>query len=173
MISNEFISLAILLLSSISMFISCYNEPTYNNNKLEIAIIIKNLITIWTYFVLTFSKIFINVVANGFIYLLVFGCPIVIYLSFIIHNERNFFTIKFLGNSKNIKEYLRKANINIKLINSFIESNQDIRNENEEQRNILILKGNIINHNVICSDKDCPLTKFINTIFSIPNILWK
>ena len=163
-ISNEYISLAILLIISISMFVNCYNESTYNNNKLEIAIIIKNLFIIWTYFVLAFSKIFINVVANGFIYLLLFGCPIMIYLSFIIHQEKDIYSIKFLGNNKNINEYLKIAKINIKLINSFFEKNQNIRNgnEKEDQRNIILLKGNIKNHNVICSDKDCPLTKFIN-----------
>ena len=164
LISNEFISLSILLLASIFMLIGCYNESTYNNNKLEIAIMIKNLLIFWTYFVLMFSKIFINVVANGFIFLLVFGSPIVIYLSFVIHKEKDIYEIKSLGNNKNKAEYLKKAKINIKLINSFIERNQNLRNgnENEEQRNIIILRGNIKNHHSICCEKDCPLTKFLN-----------
>jgi hypothetical protein len=53
---------------------------------------------------------------------------------------------------------------NSKLINSFINRNKNTRNENEdkEQRNIILLKGNIKIHNIICSDKDCPLTKFMN-----------
>jgi hypothetical protein len=146
------------------MLIGCYNEYTYNNNKLEIAIMIKNLLIFWTYFVLMFSKIFINVVANGFIFLLAFGSPIVIYLSFVIYKEKDIYEIKSLGDYKNKAEYLKKAKINIKLINSFIERNQNLRNgnENEEQRNIIILRGNIKNHNNICCEKDCPLTKFIN-----------
>ena len=46
LISNEYISSVILLLISIVIFLSCYNESTYNNNKLEICIIIKNLLII-------------------------------------------------------------------------------------------------------------------------------
>ena len=163
LISNEYISLGILLLCSISMFICCYNESTYNNNKLEIAIIIKNILIIWTYFILMISKIFINTI-NGFIYFLVLGCPIVIYLSLIIHKEKNFPSIKFLGNSNNIKEYIKIAKINIKLINSFIEKNQNLRNGNEieELRNAILLKGRIKIHNIMCCNKDCPLTKFLD-----------
>ena len=163
LISNEYISISILFLASISMFVCCYNESTYNNNKLEVAIIIKNLLIFWTYFVLMISKIFVNAIANGFIYLLVFGAPIVIYLSIVIHREKDFYIIKFLGNCKNIKEFLSKAKVYMKLINSFIEKNQNMRsgNESEEQRNIILLRGNIKIHNIMCSNKDCPLTKFL------------
>ena len=163
-ISNEYLSLAILLLISISIFLSCYNEPSYNNSKLEIAINIRNLLIFWTYFVLLISKLFIKILANGFIYLLVFGSPIVIYLSIIIYKEKDFNGIKFSGNIKNMNEYIKKAKLNIKLINSFIERNKNIRtgNESEEQRNIILLRGNIKIHNIICSNKDCPLTKFMN-----------
>ena len=161
LISNEFISIAILLLISISLFLSCYNEPTYNNSKLEIAINIRNLLIFWTYFVLLISKLFINILANGFIYLLVFGCPIVIYLSIIIYKEKDFSGIRFSGNIKNVNDYIKKAKLNIKLINSFIERNKIIRNGNEK-RNIILLRGNIKIHNIMCSNKDCPLTKFIN-----------
>ena len=164
LISNEYISLAILLLLSISLFLSCYNEPTYNNIKLEIAIHIRNSLIFWTYFVLLISKLFINILANGFIYLLVFGCPIIIYLSIIIYKEKNFTGIILFGNIKNVNEYIKKAKLNIKLIGSFLERNKNfqIGNENEDQRNIILLRGNIKIHNVICCNKDCPLTKFIN-----------
>ena len=45
-----------------------------------------------------------------------------------------------------------------------MERNRNIRNEEEEERdkNIIILKGNIKIHNKYCTNKDCPLTKFIN-----------
>ena len=162
LISNEYISLFILLLASISMFFSCFNESSYNNNKLEIAINIKNLLILWTYFVLLISKLFINVLANGFIYLLAFGSPIIIYLSILISQEKDFERMKFHGTIKNINDYINKAKINIKLINSFIDSNQNMRNGNEVQRNIIIIRGAIKIHNSICTDKDCPLTKFVN-----------
>ena len=78
LISNEYVSLFILLLISITMSYFCYNDSTYNNNKLEIIINIKNFIIIWTFFVLLFSKLFETTIADGFIYLLIFGYPIII-----------------------------------------------------------------------------------------------
>jgi len=162
LISNEYISSVILLLISIVIFLSCYNESTYNNNKLEICIIIKNLLIVWSYLVLLISKLFLNVPANGFIYLLIFGYPIIIYLSIIIYNEKDFENINTL-NIKNINDYVKKAKLNIKLINSYIEKNQNNnKNENKSKRYIMVLRGNIKVHNRFCSDKDCPLIKFIN-----------
>jgi hypothetical protein len=73
LISNEYASLFILLLFSIIMTFFCYNDSTYNNDKLEIIINIKNFLIIWTFFVLFFSKLFERTIANGFIYLLIFG----------------------------------------------------------------------------------------------------
>ena len=34
-------------------------------------------------------------------------------------------------------------------------------NENIEQKNIILLKGNIEFHNMVCNDNDCPLNKFL------------
>ena len=164
LISNEYISLVILLLVSIILFFSCYNESTYNNDHLEIAINMKNLLIIWTFFILLISKIFINLLDNGFIYLLISGYPIIIYLSIIIHKEKEFRDIKPIRNNVTIKDYIKNAKINMKLINSFFERNNNIRNgkENEEQRNTIILRGNIKFHNKMCSNKECPLNKFLN-----------
>ena len=164
LISNEYISLVILLLVSITLFFSCYNESTYNNDHLEIAINMKNLLIIWTFFILLISKIFINLLDNGFIYLLISGYPIIIYLSIIIHKEKEFRNIKPIRNNVTIQDYIKNAKINMKLINSFFERNNNIRNgkENEEQRNTIILRGNIKFHNKMCSNKECPLNKFLN-----------
>jgi hypothetical protein len=124
----------------------------------------KNLIALWIYFVLLLSKIFQNFIANGFIYLFIFGCPIIVILSFIINREKDFDSSHLGGNINNFNEYINKMKQNSKLINSFINRNKNSRNENEdkEQRNIILLKGSIKIHNIICSDKDCPLTKFMN-----------
>mgnify|MGYP002623817560 CR=1 FL=1 len=163
LVTNEYLSLIILLLISIIMFISCYNNQTYNNNALETIITMKNLIALWIYFVLLLSKIFQNFIANGFIFLFIFGCPIIIILSFIINREKDFDNFHLSGNINNLNEYINKIKNNFKLIDSFIDSYKNLRNDNEdiEQRNIILLKGNIKIHNIICSDRDCPLTKFI------------
>ena len=163
-ISNEYMSLFLLLLMSLVIFFSCTKESTYNNYKLEICINIRNLIIIWTNFVLLVCKLFQSVLADGFLYLLLFGYPIIIYLSFIISNEKDFDDINFYKNLNNINDYLMKAKFNIKLINSFIEKNQNIGNEDENIlfRNITILIGNIKAHNLTCFNKECPLSKFLN-----------
>jgi len=70
LITNEYVSLIILLIISITIFASCYNSHTYNNNILEIIITMKNLIALWIYFVLFLSKIFQNFIANEFIFFL-------------------------------------------------------------------------------------------------------
>jgi len=164
LITNEYLSLIILLFISILIFFSCFNNQTYNNNKLEIIITMKNLVILWIYFVLLLSKIFQNFIANGFIFLFIFGCPIIVILSFIINREKDFDNYFLAGNINNLKEYINKIKHNAKLIDSFIELNKNARNDNndEEQRNTILLKGNIKMHNIICSDKDCPLTKFMN-----------
>ena len=163
LIQNEDISLAILLLISIAIFFSCYKESTYNNRKLEFTLNMRNILIFWTYFVLLIAKIFENVLANGFIYLLVFGCPIIIYLSIIIFKGKDIEGI-IQGNIKNINDYIKKAKFNVQLINSFIERNNNVRNgnENEGQRDLILLRGNIQFHSTICTNKDCPLIKFMN-----------
>ena len=68
LITNEYLSTAILLLTSLIMFLCCYNHSSYNNKKIEISIYIRNLLVFWTYLVLLITKLFINVNTNGFIY---------------------------------------------------------------------------------------------------------
>ncbi len=164
LISNEYISLVILFLASITMTISNYLEPSYNSNHLELIVTIKNLMILWTYFVLFVSKIFKNFITNGFIYLLVLGYPIIIYFSYILHKERIFETKYFFGNIKNINEYIQSIKFYIKIVDSFINRNQFIlrnNNENEGQRNIILLKGYIEFHSIACTNKECPLGKFL------------
>ena len=164
LISNEYISLFIMLLISIFIFFSYFNNQTYNNFRLELFINIKNIIIIWTYFVLLVSKIQKNYISNGLIYLLLFGCPIIVILSISIYKDRENKLSYLSVNRYNVNEYIKKAKYNIKIIDSFLERHTNGRNENEEERerNIIILRGNIKLHNKICTNKDCPLTKFNN-----------
>ena len=161
-IKNEYVSLAILFLISYVMFYFCYNEYSYNNYHLELFIIIKNLLILWTYFVLFLTKLFQGFIINGFIYLLVIGYPVMIYLSILLNKEKEMSFTYLSGNISGIKSLLKKVKFNIKLINSFIERSKNIRNENDGQRNIILLNGNIKIHNTMCVNKDCPLKKFMN-----------
>lgn len=108
LIKNEYISLTILLLAAISMFFSCFKEPTYNNDKLEIFTTIKNLVVLWTYFILQITKLFKKVVSNGFMYL-IFGCPIIIIFSIVIYKEKDLNFSYFIGNVLNITDYIKKV----------------------------------------------------------------
>ena len=161
-ISNEHLSFIILFLLSFMMFYFCYYESTYNNNHLEIVITIKNIIILWTYFVLFLTKLFQSFIINGFIYILIIGYPVMVYLSILVNQEKEMNYSYFAGNIHSLKDLLEKIKLNTKLINSFIEGNKNLRNENEGQRNIILLNGNIKIHNNICLNKDCPLKKFVN-----------
>jgi hypothetical protein len=154
LITNRYASMIILLLASTLIFLYCYVERTYNNSKLEIALSIRNSLIIWTNFVLLLCTLFGNAVAKGLIYLLIVGYPLMIILSFIINIEKDFQMVKILGNTKTLNEYINKAIISIRLVNSFIEKNSQMINEKEIQRNIILLKGNIKIHSKRCLEKD-------------------
>ena len=164
LITNEYISLAILLLISIIIFYKCFNEPTYNNSKLEVFITIRNLIIIWAYFVLLLSKLLKNYIENGLIYLLLFCIPIIVFFSILISKEKYSKSSLLFNSNYNINDYIKKAKYNIELIDSFIEmNNNNVRNGSESlsQRNLILLEGNIKIHNEMCDNKDCPLTKYV------------
>ena len=160
LITNQYLSLGILLLFSVFIFFRCFNESTYNNKKLEVGVTLRNFCILWTYFVLLISKLLPN---KGYIFLLIFGYILIIYLSYILIKEKEFRGINFSNKKKNLKDCITKIKLNIRLINSFIESKNN-RNINsiEEKRNIILLKGNIKAHCNTCTTKDCPLVKFIN-----------
>ena len=159
-ITNQYLSLATLLIFSLFVFFTCYNEPTYNNKKLEIGVTIRNFSILWTYFVLLISKLLPN---KGYMFLLFFGYVFIICLSYIIMKEKEFRGINFSNKKKNLNDSIKKIKLNIRLINSFIESkNLGNINDPEEKRNIILLKGNIKVHINTCNDKDCPLIKFLN-----------
>jgi hypothetical protein len=162
-IKNDYISIVILNLVSITMFYCCYYESTYNIAKIETMINIKNFLIVWTYFILLFSKILHNIIETGFFYLLIFGYPIVIYLSVVISRQKYLSHINFSGYYKNLDDYIRKVKLNIKLIESFLDNNKNLRNgnENEGQRNIILLQGNIELHCLDCPENDCSLRKYL------------
>ena len=160
LITNQYLSLGILLLFSIYVFFKCFNEATYNNKNLEVAVTLRNFCVLWTYFVLLISKLLPN---KGYIFLLIFGYILIIYLSYILIKEKEFRGVNFSNKKKNLKDCITKIKLNIRLINSFIDAKNN-RNINsiEEKRNIILLKGNIKAHCNTCTTKDCPLNKFIN-----------
>ena len=110
-----------------------------------------------------FSKLFEATIADGFIYLLIFGYPIIIILSVVIYKNKDYKNTN-IRKMQRLNDYIRKAKFNIKLIDYFFEKNKNMKNGNEtdEELNLILLNGNIKLHNMSCTNEDCPLTKFVN-----------
>ena len=163
LITNQYISIVITLLLSLFNFVSQYSENTYNNFILQIFVNLRNSAVFWTYLVLFFAKLFYNTSINGCVYLLLFGYPIMMYFSFIyykkIEGDFNYTSANF----NNIKDFMEKTKYVAGLIESYIDSGKGLRygREIENQKNDILLKGLINNHEESCIDEDCPLKKFI------------
>ena len=162
-ISNEYISIVICLFLSLYNFVSQYSDPTYNNFILEIFVNVRNSAVFWTYLVLFFAKLFFNTSINGCVYLLLFGYPIMMYFSFIYYKKIEGDFNYTAANFNNIKDFMEKTRYIAGLIESFIDSGKGLRygREVENQKNDILLKGLINNHEESCIDEDCPLKKFI------------
>ena len=164
-IKSEYTSIAILLLSSFFLIYSQLNNPIYNCNKIELFLNIRNIIMLWTYFMLLVAKICTNYSnINNILYLMLFGFPLSIYCFMMYYKDvenNNIYGnhIKF----NDINSCLSNVKILTKLINSFIKDhNKNIsEQENSYKKDILILKGIIEIHSISCLREDCPLTKFI------------
>ena len=163
LIKSQYISIVITLLLSLFNFVSQYSENTYNNYILQIFVNLRNSAVFWTYLVLFFAKLFYNTSINGCVYLLLFGYPIMMYFSFIyykkIEGDFNYTSANF----NNIKDFMEKTKYVAGLIESYIDSGKGLRygREIENQKNDILLKGLINNHEESCIDEDCPLKKFI------------
>ena len=163
LIKNSYVSVVITLLLSAYNFVSQYSEPTYNNFILQIFVHIRNSAIFWTYFVLLISRLLFNTRVNGAIYLLIFGYPVMMYFSYIyykkIEGDFNYTSANF----NNIKDYMEKTRYLVKLIESFIDNGKGLRYGRElvNQKNDILLKGLIYQHEENCVDDDCPMKKFL------------
>ena len=163
LIKNQYVSVVITLLLSAYNFVSQYSEPTYNNFILQIFVHVRNSAIFWTYFVLFVGKLLYNTKVDGAVYLLIFGYPVIMYFSFIyykkIEGDFNYTSANF----NNIKDYMEKTRYMVKLIESYIDDGRGLRYGREmvNQKNDILLKGLINQHEEQCIDEDCPLKKFL------------
>ena len=165
-VKNEYLSVAILFLFSLYILIQEFSNHSYNNFKLEFFINLKNFLSFWTFFILLFSKFFESSQINGLIYIYIFGIPIITICCYLLLRESEVNFDYNIGNFRNIKDYLNKTRILIKLINSFIEGSKNIRFgiEGSNQKEDILLKGIIKIHTMSCIREECPLTKFIKNM---------
>ena len=165
LIKNEYISITILLVSSLLLSYKQFKDKNYNINTLELFLNIRNILMIWTFFMLFISQLCLDSKINNLIYLLLFGYPIIIF-SCIMFLKENQTKINFNNSSfNNINSCLTKVKFLIKLINSFFEDNKNNLkfNENGNQKDDILLKGFVKMHTETCLKEDCPLTKFIKS----------
>ena len=162
-VKDEYLSVVILLLISLFSLINEYTNETYNNGLLEKMLNVRNITVFWTYFVLLFSKFFENTNIDGAIYLLLFGYPVLIFLAIIQFqvNESKFSYIQ--DNITDVNRYIYQTKYFIKLIDSFLINNKNLKygNELENNKNDILIRGIIKTHIKSCVNEDCPLIKFM------------
>ena len=162
-ITDEYLSVAILLICSFFMVIKEFYEDTYCNEILKIIINIRNITSFWTYFILLLSKICYNSNINGAIYLLFFSYPLIIYFSAlkIKREEITHFLIPIDIND--INYLLHKTRILIKMIESEIQENSNLNKSNnkKKKKTEIFLYGYIKMHVKDCQRLECPLTKYL------------
>ena len=162
-IKNEYISIVILLILSIFLLYEEIKNPIYNESCLELIVNIRNILIVWTFFMLLVAKLCFYTKINNLIYLLIFGYPIIIF-SYIMFYKDHENTFNYTNHKfNNINSCLSQTLFLIKLIDSFIDNNNNNLKykENTNSKNDILLKGFIKIHSEKCLKEDCPLTKFI------------
>ena len=163
LVKNEYLSIAILFILSLYAMIEEFKYNSYNNNRIEIVVNLRNSLVLWTYFMLLIAKFFQGTQINGIIYIFCFGIPIVIICFVLLVNENKSNLDYNIMNYNNTKEYLVKVRNLIKLVTSFIKNSKTARFGAEviNQKEDILLKGIIKIHSLECIKEDCPLTKFM------------
>ena len=163
LVKNEYLSIAILFILSLYAMIEEFKYNSYNNNRIEIVVNLRNSLVLWTYFMLLIAKFFQSTQINGIIYIFCLGIPIVIICFVLLVNENKSNLDYNIMNYNNTKEYLVKVRNLIKLVTSFIKNSKTARFGAEviNQKEDILLKGIIKIHSSECIKEDCPLTKFM------------
>ena len=163
LVKNEYLSIAILFILSLYAMIEEFKYNSYNNNRIEIVVNLRNSLVLWTYFMLLIAKFFQSTQINGIIYIFCLGIPIVIICFVLLVNENKSNLDYNIMNYNNTKEYLVKVRNLIKLVTSFIKNSKTARFGAEviNQKEDILLKGIIKIHSLECIKEDCPLTKFM------------
>ena len=166
-IKDEYISIVIMLILSLFNLKKGFDEPTYNNYTLESFLSIRNASFFWTNFVLIINKLAENSKINGNIYLLICGYPLIITFGIIYYRKKSESFVYASSNFNNINEYLTRTKYLIKLIDNYIENNNNNKTggksnkNNTGTKNEILLKGVISIHEETCLNEECPLKKFL------------
>ena len=170
-ITNEYISIVIMVLIALFNLKRGFENPTYNNYVLECILSIRNASFFWTFIVLLIAKIAEDSKINGMIYLLLFGYPLIITVSVIYYRKKSQNFMITSSNFNDVNEFLIRVKYMIKLIESYFSKNKSgkANKNNTCKKNEILLKGIIAIHEESCVTEECPLKKFEenNNNFSI------
>ena len=162
-LSNEYISIVIMVVLSLFNLKNGIENPTYNNYLLECFISIRNATTFWTFLVLLIGKLAESSKINGIMYLLLFGYPLIIAISIIYYRKESQNFMIASANFNDVNEYLIKIKYMIKLIDSYLNKGKSgkVSKSNICKKNEILLKGIIAIHEENCLNEECPLKKFL------------
>ena len=167
-IKDEYISIVIMLVLSLFNLKKGFDEPTFNNYTLECFLSIRNASFFWTNLILIINKLAENSKINGNIYLLIFGYPLIVFFSIIYYRKKSESFVYASSNYNNINEYLTRTKYLIKLIENYIDNNNNKAGNGKSNRNNtgtkneILLKGVISIHEETCLNEECPLKKFLD-----------
>ena len=164
-IRNDWISILIMLIGSILYLRRAYDFPTYNHEVLEKIIAIRNVLWVWTYFVLLISKVFQTTQFNGQIYLLLVGYPIVILFALFYINVRKSSLILKESQFNTPNDYVQKLNFLKMLTEGYYSiSNKGSKSNNTSsiRKDEISLRSYITVHEETCVDLDCPMKRFLD-----------
>ena len=161
-ITNEWISIAILLIGSIFNLKKGFEEPTYRNFIIQCFVIIRNSLFLWTSFMILICKLTYNSKFNGNIYLFLFGMPLIIITCAICYKKESENFVITNVNSGSVNEFINRTKSTIILIGKYIDKYKSIESSKKGyDKNDIFLKGLISRHLETCINEECPLTKYM------------
>ena len=162
-IDNEYLSIVIMVVMALFNLKNAIENPTYNNYFLECFISIRNATTFWTFFILLIAKLAESSKINGFVYMLLFGYPLIIVISIIYSRKESQNFMITSANFRDVNEYLIKIKYMIKLIDSYLNKGKSGKGTKSNlcKKNEILLKGIIAIHEENCLNEECPLKKFL------------
>ena len=161
-ITDEYISIIIMVLLSLFNLKKGYENPTYNNYFLECFISIRNASFCWSFVILLIAKIAESSKINGLIYLLLFGYPLIVTVSIIYYRKKSQNFMITSSNFNDVNEYITRMKYMIKLIESYFNKNKSGKANKSStcKKDEILLKGIIAIHEESCVTEECPLKKF-------------
>ena len=161
-ITDEYISIIIMVLISIFNLKKGYENPTYNNYFLECFLSIRNTSFCWSFIILLIAKISEGSKINGLLYLIIFGYPLIVTVSIIYYRKKSQNFMLTSSNFNDVNEYITRMKYMIKLIESYFNKNKSgkANKNNTCKKDEILLKGIIAIHEESCVTEECPLKKF-------------